>query len=229
MTERAQLIPLVPVLGKARVLSVGDVMLDHFHYGTVDRISPEAPIPVLKVEREEAMLGGAGNVVRNLSALGADVRFVTVVGDDAPGRTITSQIKKRGIKQVPIIDGARRTSTKTRYIAGAQQVLRADRETDDPLPARIEKKLLARAGAAMRGCKAVVLSDYGKGVLAGGIAAKIIKMARKAKKPVIVDPKGTDFRRYRGADVITPNRGELAGATGLKTGTNAEIVKAAKN
>ena len=111
MTERAQLVPLVAAFAKARVLCIGDVMLDHFHYGTVERISPEAPIPVLKVEREDAMLGGAGNVVRNLDALGANTHFVTVVGGDGSGKTIARLIKGQGIKQAPIIDDGRRTST----------------------------------------------------------------------------------------------------------------------
>ena len=204
MTERAQLVPLVAAFAKARVLCIGDVMLDHFHYGTVERISPEAPIPVLKVEREDAMLGGAGNVVRNLDALGANTHFVTVVGGDGSGKTIARLIKGQGIKQAPIIDDGRRTSTKTRYIAGVQQVLRADRENDHSLSDKIEARLIKAVSAAMRPCKAVVLSDYGKGVLSGPIPAKIIKMARKAERTVIVDPKGADFGRYRGADVITP-------------------------
>ncbi len=228
MIERANLVPMVGGLKKARVLCIGDVMLDHFKYGSIDRISPEAPIPVLNVERQDTMLGGAGNVVRNLVALGAGARFVTIVGKDGDGRDIARQIKGHGIKETPIIDDGRRTSTKTRYIAGVQQVLRADRETAHPLDAKTEAKLLQAAKAGMRGCKAVILSDYGKGVLSGGIAAKIINIARHAKKAIIVDPKGTDFGRYRGADVITPNQSELAAATGLKTETDADVIKAAR-
>ncbi len=132
-TERAQLVPLVGALTNTRVLVVGDVMLDHFHYGTVDRISPEAPIPVLKVEHQTTMLGGAGNVVRNLSALGAKPRFITVIGKDRAGKEVSRQIRREGVKEAPIIDDGRGTSTKTRYLAGAQQVLRADRETALPL------------------------------------------------------------------------------------------------
>ena len=228
MTERAQLVPLVAAFAKARVLCIGDVMLDHFHYGTVERISPEAPIPVLKVEREDAMLGGAGNVVRNLGGLGVQTRFITVVGDDNAGKEVRRQIKDQKIKDAPLVDDGRRTSTKTRYIAGVQQVLRADRENDHSLSDKIEARLIKAVSAAMLPCKAVVLSDYGKGVLSGPIPAKIIKMARKAERTVIVDPKGADFGRYRGADMITPNRRELALATGLKTNTGADVVKAAK-
>ena len=227
-TERAQLVPLVGALANTKVLVVGDVMLDHFHYGTVDRISPEAPIPVLKVEREDSMLGGAGNVVRNLGALGAKPRFVTVIGKDRAGKEVSRQIRREGVKETPIIDDDRRTSTKTRYLAGVQQVLRADRETALPLTPKTETRLIRAARAAMKGCKVVVLSDYGKGVLSAGAAGKIIKSAKKAKRTVIVDPKGTDFGRYRGADLITPNRKELAEVTGLDTETDADIVKAAK-
>jgi len=229
MSERTKLTALVSSLSKAKVLCVGDVMLDHFHYGTVDRISPEAPIPVLKIEREETMLGGAGNVVRNLAALGAETRFVTVTGADNAGKTIARQIKDLKLADKPIIDNSRQTSTKERYIAGVQQVLRADKESALPLSPKIEAKLVRRATSAIRGSKVVVLSDYGKGALAGGIAKKIIKAARKAKKTVIVDPKGADFAAYGGADLITPNLSELAEATGKPTRTSAEVVAAAKH
>ncbi len=228
MIERANLVPLAGALKKARVLCVGDVMLDHFLYGTVDRISPEAPIPVLSVEREDAMLGGAGNVVRNLVALGAQTRFVTVIGDDSAGKKVARHIKGHGVKEAPIVDDTRRTSTKTRYIAGVQQVLRADRETTHRLSAKTEAKLIKAVKAGIRTCQAVVLSDYGKGALSGGIAAKIIKIARQAKKTVVVDPKGADFGRYRGAGLITPNQYELAAATGLETKSDADVVKAAR-
>ena len=114
MTDRAQLVPLIGALAKARVLCVGDVMLDHFHYGTVDRISPEAPIPVLKVEREDAMLGGAGNVVRNLRSLGAQARFITVVGKDGAGKEIARQIRDHGVADKPIVDDGRRTAIRRR-------------------------------------------------------------------------------------------------------------------
>ncbi|MBC8337784.1 MAG: D-glycero-beta-D-manno-heptose-7-phosphate kinase [Rhodospirillales bacterium] len=228
MTERADLIPLVTRLAKARVLVVGDVMLDHFHYGEVERISPEAPIPVLRVEREDAMLGGAGNVVRNLHSLDAQARFVTVTGKDAAGRDIARLIKKESVKDAPIVDSARRTSTKTRYIAGVQQVLRADRESTEPLDLKTEGKLLKAVSAAMRSCQTVVLSDYGKGTLSDGVIQKIIRQAAKAKKAVIVDPKGADYARYRGAALITPNRRELAEATGQEINSEADVVRAAR-
>ncbi|MBI2977856.1 MAG: D-glycero-beta-D-manno-heptose-7-phosphate kinase [Rhodospirillales bacterium] len=220
---------MVSRLRKARVLCVGDVMLDHFHYGSVERISPEAPIPVLRVERETTMLGGAGNVVRNLVALGAEARFVTVVGDDDGGRTVATQIKDQGVPDHPIVEIGRRTSTKTRYIAGVQQVLRADRETTVALRDDAKAELLAAARNAIRDCQALVISDYGKGVLSNDVLKALIEMARKAKKTVVIDPKGVDFACYRGADVITPNRRELADAAAMPTNTDDEVIAAAQH
>ena len=228
MTERTDLIVLVSRLARARVLVVGDVMLDHFQYGEVDRISPEAPIPVLRVRREDTMLGGAGNVVRNLRSLEADARFVTVTGKDAAGRNIARLIKKQGVRDAPLIEVERQTSTKTRYIAGVQQVLRADRETTNPLGPKIEAKLIKAVASALRTCQAVVLSDYGKGVLSAGATKKIIRLAAKANKTVVVDPKGSDFSRYSGATLITPNRRELAEAVGAEVTSDANVVRAAK-
>ncbi|MBI2585423.1 MAG: D-glycero-beta-D-manno-heptose-7-phosphate kinase [Rhodospirillales bacterium] len=227
--EKARLVPMVSRLRKARVLTVGDVMLDHFHYGSVERISPEAPIPVLRVERETTMLGGAGNVVRNLVALGAEARFVTVVGDDDGGRTVATQIKDQGVPDHPIVEIGRRTSTKTRYIAGVQQVLRADRETTVALRDDAKAELLAAARNAIRDCQALVISDYGKGVLSNDVLMALIEMARKAKKTVVIDPKGVDFACYRGADVITPNRRELADAAAMPTNTDDEVIAAAQH
>ena len=228
MTERTDLVVLVSRLARARVLVVGDVMLDHFQYGEVDRISPEAPIPVLRVRREDTMLGGAGNVVRNLRSLEADARFVTVTGKDAAGRDIARLIKKQGVRDAPLIEVERQTSTKTRYIAGVQQVLRADRETTNPLGPKIEAKLIKAVASALRTCQAVVLSDYGKGVLSARATKKIIRLAAKANKTVVVDPKGSDFSRYSGATLITPNRRELAEAVGAEVTSDADVVRAAK-
>ena len=228
MTGRTDLVVLVSRLARARVLVVGDVMVDHFHYGDVERISPEAPIPVLRVERQDTMLGGAGNVVRNLRSLDSQARFVTVTGKDADGRGVARLIKKQGVKDAPLIEDGRRTSTKTRYIAGVQQVLRADRETTAPLGPKVEAKLIRAVTSALRTCQAVVLSDYGKGVLSAGAAKKIIRLAARANKTVVVDPKGADFSRYGGASLITPNRRELAEAAGADISTDADVVRAAK-
>jgi len=230
MSDRTTLISLVETLNTARVLCVGDVILDHFHYGSVGRISPEAPIPILKLERDVSMLGGAGNVVRNLAGLGAGVRFATVVGKDSDGREIERLIGEEGIADQPLVDaGGRRTSAKSRYLAGGQQMLRTDRETVFPLDETLEAKLIATAISAMADCDAVVLSDYAKGVLGAATIKQLIGAAKAASKVVIVDPKGSDYSRYRGADVITPNRQELGQATGMPTASDEDVTLAAQS
>ena len=230
MNEPAALIALARGLGSAKVLCVGDVVLDHYLHGVVERISPEAPIPILSVEREDAMLGGAGNVMRNLASLGAAVRCVTVVGEDTAGKEIGRLLRDIGIGTRHLIkDGGRRTSTKARYLAAGQQMLRADFETVAPLAPGIRGRLLDAAIAAMRGCSVMVLSDYGKGTLAEGVAGLLIDVAKRAGKAVIVDPKGADFGRYRGATLLTPNRHELGEATRMATESEQEIVAAARH
>ena len=215
-------------LARASVLVVGDVMLDRYVYGSVQRISPEAPIPILAEERETAMPGGAGNVVRNLTALNAAVAFVSVVGDDQAGSDLTGLIGGHaGVEPWLLVENGRTTTTKTRYFASGQQLLRADREQTGPIPAKLADRMLRIARDAMAATSITVLSDYAKGLLAGPVAAKLITAAHAAGRRVIVDPKGPDFSRYAGADVITPNRRELAEATGLPVGTEAEIVLAA--
>lgn len=229
MSARASLITLCENLKYARVLCIGDVILDHFHYGSVDRISPEAPIPVLKLEREDTMLGGAGNVVRNLVGLRSTVRFVTVVGEDSNGREVERLVAEEGIMDLPLVDVGRRTSSKARYLADGQQMLRTDRETVFPLNGELEAKLVVQAREAMVDCDAVILSDYAKGVLTDGAITQLIAAAKQASKVVIVDPKGSDYSRYRGADVITPNRRELFEATTMPTGSDDEVTLAAQS
>jgi len=229
MNTRSGLIALTETLGAARVLCIGDVILDHFHYGSVERISPEAPIPVLKLDRQVSMLGGAGNVVRNLVGLGAQARFVTVIGNDGDGREIERLIAQEGLADLPLVDdGERRTSVKSRYLADGQQMLRADRETDFPLDPDMQEKLMVAAIQAMADCDAVVLSDYAKGVLTDSAIADLIAAAKAAAKVIIVDPKGTDYSCYRGADVITPNRRELQQATAMATQSDEEVTLAAQ-
>lgn len=222
------LVALAEKLSSARVLCVGDVILDHFHHGSVERISPEAPIPVLRLEHEDTMLGGAGNVVRNLAAVGAGARFVTVVGKGDDGKKVKRLISKEKIADSPLVDNGRITSVKTRYLAAGQQMLRADRETIAPLRPEIREKLMAAVIKAMKDCSVVVLSDYGKGVLDGGVAAELIAAAGDAGKIVVVDPKGTDYGPYKGADIITPNLRELGEATRMAVNTEKDIGLAAQ-
>ena len=227
--SETDLLPLVETLAQSRVLCVGDVMLDHYVYGAVERVSPEAPIPVLRVEREEKTLGGAGNVVRNLHALGLEPCFVSVTGNDPAGREV-SQLMARlgGIEAHVLPDRGRTTTLKTRYIAGTQQMLRADREQAAPLAGALRADFLAMVRQVLPHQQVTVLSDYAKGVLADGVAAEVIAAARAAGHAVVVDPKGTDYRAYRGATVIKPNRRELGAAANRAVDSEAAIVAAAR-
>ncbi len=229
MTTRSDLAAAIERLKDAHVLCVGDVMLDRYVYGAVERISPEAPIPVLRMEREAAMLGGAGNVVRNLSALGAHVAFVSVVGNDQAGREISALVAAHD-KHEPYlsVERGRMTTIKTRYVAGGQQLLRTDKETLIPLAPSVAEDLRRVAVGAVADASVIVLSDYGKGVLTPELMRALIDAGRAQKRPVVVDPKGKDFSRYRGATVMTPNRAELAAATGMPVGTDEEIGAAAR-
>lgn len=216
-------------LKSARVLCIGDVMLDHYVYGEVERISPEAPIPVLAVARETRTLGGAGNVLRNLGALGAGASFVSVVGNDEAGREIERLLAAQDTAEVHLlVQPQRQTTLKTRYIAANQQLLRADRETAAPLDPPVRDDLLRLARELVADHPVVIISDYAKGVLTEGVALEIIKAAGEAGAQVIVDPKGGDPIRYRGADLLKPNRRELAHATGMPVASEQEVVAAAR-
>jgi D-beta-D-heptose 7-phosphate kinase/D-beta-D-heptose 1-phosphate adenosyltransferase len=229
MPRRSELAAFVERLSHAPVLCVGDVMLDRYVYGTVERISPEAPIPVLLVDRETAMLGGAGNVVRNLVAVGAHPTFLSVVGNDPAGREVSGLIASiEGVEPYLNVERGRVTTIKARYVASSQQLLRADREMVTPIAASIADDLRRIAAGAMADTGALVLSDYGKGVLTDDLVRGLVELARAAKKKIIVDPKGRDFARYRGASVLTPNRLELAQAAGRALGSEAELVEAAR-
>lgn len=195
------------------VLVLGDVMLDRFIYGAVDRISPEAPVPVIAVERETAMLGGAGNVARNVAALGGRAVLIGLIGDDDAGRALSAMLADEpGLKADLVVEAGRKTTEKVRYISGAHQMLRVDREDRRPGDAAA---LVEAFGAHLAGADVVVLSDYAKGVLTDGVVRRAIDAARAAGKPVIVDPKSRDLARYDGATLIKPNRKEAAEATGV--------------
>jgi D-beta-D-heptose 7-phosphate kinase/D-beta-D-heptose 1-phosphate adenosyltransferase len=218
----------VRLLGHSSVLVIGDVMLDRYSYGTVSRISVEAPVPILTIEREVALPGGAGNVVRNLTALGAAVAFISVVGDDEAGSDLTGLIGGQpNVEPWLLVQGGRTTTLKTRLIASGQQLLRADREQTDPIHPRLGERLARIAGDAMAATSVTVLSDYGKGVLTGDVPEQIVAASRRIGRKLIVDPRGTDFARYAGADIVMPNRPELAAASGLPVDSEAAIAAAA--
>jgi D-beta-D-heptose 7-phosphate kinase/D-beta-D-heptose 1-phosphate adenosyltransferase len=217
-------------LSHTNVLVIGDVMLDRYTYGEVSRISMEAPVAVLAIEREVALPGGAGNVVRNLTALGAATAFISVVGDDQAGSDLTGLIGGQpNVEPWLLVQGGRTTTLKTRLIAAGQQLLRADREQTDPIHPKLADRLLHIALDAMAATSVTVLSDYGKGVLSADVPARLVQAARKAGRKLIVDPRGSDFARYSGADVVMPNRQELAAASRMAVDTEAAIVAAAQH
>ncbi|TAN76336.1 MAG: D-glycero-beta-D-manno-heptose-7-phosphate kinase [Magnetospirillum sp.] len=230
MTELSALADRVELLRNTPVLCIGDVMLDRFVYGSVDRVSPEAPIPVLFIERETAMLGGAGNVVRNLVALGAAPAFLSVVGDDPAGREVTRLVGEHGeIDPCIVVETGRQTTIKTRFFASHQQLLRADRESRVAVGGSIRDQLLTRADRLLAKAEVVVLSDYGKGVLAPVVAGELIRRAKATGKKVVVDPKGSDYSIYTGATIVTPNRKELFEATGMATDGDDAVIAAARH
>jgi D-glycero-beta-D-manno-heptose-7-phosphate kinase len=207
MTKRAA---ALPDLAKARVLVVGDVMLDRYWYGEVERISPEAPVPVVKVQRTEERPGGAANVALNAAALGAQVALLSVVGTDEAGTSLERLIAAKGISTSLHRDEKLATTVKLRVIGRNQQLLRADFETAPSHEVLAGK--LVEFEAMLERCDALVLSDYGKGGLAH--IARMIELARARKRIVLVDPKGDDYSKYHGATVITPNRAELREVVG---------------
>ena len=207
----------------ARVLVVGDLMLDRYWFGEVDRISPEAPVPVVKVAKREDRLGGAANVARNVAALGAQASLLGIVGDDEPGREIDALAQQAGISTRLIVDRSLHTTLKMRVLGRQQQLLRVDFEE------RPDANALASLRASMAQCLSehdvVVLSDYAKGALDG--VKDLIALAQQAGVPVLVDPKGREYERYIGASVITPNRLEMTEATGAWR-TEDELIERAQ-
>jgi rfaE bifunctional protein kinase chain/domain len=195
---------------KPRVLVVGDVMLDRYWFGDVGRISPEAPVPVVKVDRVEERPGGAANVARNAVSLGADVSLLSVVGRDEAGVKLRRLLKRDGVTALLQTDAGLSTTIKLRVIARQQQLVRVDFETPPSHEALASK--LRDFQRLLRDTDAVILSDYGKGGLTHIV--NMIRMAREAGKPVLVDPKGDDYSRYRGATLITPNRSEFREVAG---------------
>jgi D-beta-D-heptose 7-phosphate kinase/D-beta-D-heptose 1-phosphate adenosyltransferase len=212
------------------VLCVGDLMLDEFVYGEVSRISPEAATPVIAVSRQELLIGGAGNVARNIAALGARCLFVGIVGEDDAARTLTTALAaETRIEPHLVVDRARPTTRKVRFVSERHEthMLRADWELESAIKPESEQDVIARALSLLPRADAVVMSDYAKGVLTAAVIRAVIDAARDLGKPVVVDPKGTDYAVYRGATLITPNRRELAAATRLPAVSDGEIAAAA--
>jgi len=229
MSGYTDLVNVIDHWRDVRVLCIGDVMQDRFVLGKAERISPEAPVPVLRIEGEDVMLGGVGNVVRNVAAIGARSVLLSVIGDDEPGRALRALLDAEPTVEPGLVEErGRRTTVKTRFVADGQQLLRADSEVVRPATAEAEAALVARCTAELRRCQVVVVSDYGKGVVSPSLVAAILAAAGREGRPVIVDPKGMDYSRYRRATVLTPNRSELAQATRMPVQTDEQIVAAAR-
>lgn len=220
---------LITAFSSTRILCVGDVMLDQFVRGSISRISPEAPVPVLRITEESSVLGGAGNVVRNLETLGSHVTFISVVGGDNNGKLIQELLKgSSNIEAHLIIDEKRITTTKTRFIATNQQILRADAEQTLALTKSQENQILGLFKAHVQDHDLIILSDYAKGLFSSERLQSIIQEARIHKKPILIDPKGNDYRQYKGATLLTPNLQEFSQATLLSTPTDEGILVAAQ-
>lgn len=202
---------------KLTILVLGDCMLDRYIWGAVDRISPEAPVPVVRLTSESVRLGGAANVAANLVALGARVRLLGVAGADAPARLLRDALRDRGIDDAAVVeDASRPTTVKERVIAQSQQVVRIDRESAADIEPALADRLVRLAEAILPGVDGVILSDYAKGVVIPALSARVIASARAAGRFLAVDPKVPHFSSYAGASLVTPNQAEAAEASGVR-------------
>lgn len=229
MTTPQEFTRTLEQLSSLHILCVGDVMLDRYIYGKVDRISPEAPIPVFITSHEERMLGGAGNVVRNLLSLGAQVSFTSVIGDDSVGNQLTALVgAEKNLVPTLLTERGRISTKKTRYVAAAQQILRSDNETRDAVKPETIQKIIDLLVPEIGEYQAVILSDYSKGLLTPELCRAVIDAAKAKDIPVFVDPKARDVSLYAGATVLSPNLKELALASGVDHFNNdQEIIDAA--
>lgn len=213
--------------GDVKILVVGDLMLDHYLWGKTERISPEAPVPVVEVAKENTLLGGAGNVINNLLSFGATVSVASVIGNDTTQQELLTMLTSRGVDTSSIVvESGRKTSKKTRVMASNQQIVRVDRESKNPISAESEKALLAKVELELKSADLCLISDYGKGVLTDTLTQNIIQLANSIGKKTLVDPKGTDYSKYRGAFLITPNRKEASEAVGYKLLDLIDVEKA---
>ena len=211
----------------ARVLVVGDLMIDHYIWGSCDRISPEAPVQVVNVKNETKRLGGCGNVVSNLIALGAEVGVISVVGDDELGSEILKLLKDRGAKaELVIAQKGRKSSQKSRVMVTHQQVLRLDTESTSDIDC--DDEIVGKFQGILDGYDIVLLSDYGKGVLSDYLTKHIISITKNSSKMVLVDPKGKDYSKYRGATLLTPNKKEASEALGFVIDSDEKLELALK-
>jgi D-glycero-beta-D-manno-heptose-7-phosphate kinase len=209
-----------------RIAVLGDCMVDRYLWGHVERISPEAPVPVVEIERETFTLGGAGNVAANLHALGAEPVLLGVVGDDADGAMLRTSFEQRGISTAHLVaDRTRPTTVKTRIIAHSQQVVRADRESRSDVSGAPLDALLAEVGAVLPDCDGLVVSDYGKGVVNARTLERVLAIARERAFAVSVDPKESHIDAYRGVSILTPNQHEAGWVQGRRVVDEASLME----
>ena len=212
----------------AKIFCLGDLMLDKYIIGSSQRISPEGPIPILDIKKEVNMLGGVGNVARNLGTIGIKTYLVGLLGNDEIGNIIEKKIKQRNIVTKLFKDNNRPTTLKTRFIANDQQILRTDKETLTPISLSLEKKILKESRKMILNSDSIILSDYGKGLLTQNILKEIICFANKNKKPIILDPKGNNLDNYKGVTILTPNINELELVAKKKLNNKDEIVEVSR-
>jgi rfaE bifunctional protein kinase chain/domain len=212
-----ELLPLIDQLPGKRVMIVGDVMLDHYTFGEVTRISPEAPVPVVAVKDEQYLLGGAGNVARNIVALGGHATMIGVAGNDMDGRTLTDMLDRAEVHTALVQDDRRRTTLKTRIIANTQQIVRVDREDTSALDQKVVGKLLELLDHHGQQHDIIIVSDYGKGVVTEHVMAALraIRERRGDRVKILVDPKPQNYDLYHGVDILTPNTNEASEGAGI--------------
>ncbi len=212
-----------------RILVVGDLMLDRFIWGSVSRISPEAPVPVVEIRKESTCLGGAANVATNIRSLGGTPVPLGILGDDFEGKRLREEFRRLGSPLGGlIVEKGRPTSIKTRIIAHHQQVCRTDREDRSPIPASLQSRIADRFRAALPSVDAVVVSDYAKGLITAPLLKQILPLAKAARKIVCIDPKLRDFSVYRPATIITPNAAEAEHASGVAISGTQDLIRAGK-
>jgi rfaE bifunctional protein kinase chain/domain len=229
-SECLRLKDIVEKLADVKVLVVGDLMLDRYWWGDVTRISPEAPVPVVRLRKDTYAAGGAANVAANVAGLGAAAYLVGTIGADLEGELFTGLIENLWISTEHLIKTVdRRTTVKTRIIAHSQQVVRVDREETGPLAESTENALWEQVSRLLPEVDVVIVSDYAKGTLTEGLVARLITEAKELSKPVLIDPKGKDYSKYRGASLMTPNRREAAEACHLESETQNLVEVAGKS
>jgi rfaE bifunctional protein kinase chain/domain len=227
--ERKRLKRILSKFSKVKILVVGDIMMDRFIWGKVSRISPEAPVPVVTVEKETFLLGGAANVMNNIHSLGGKVSLCGVIGDDEMGQKIVNKLNEMGIGLKGIfVEEGRQTTTKTRIIAHQQQVVRIDREATDDLKVPTLPNFAKFLRKNMENFDGIILSDYGKGLLTKELIQATIRRARETKKFIMVDPKLKNFFYYKRATVVTPNAAEASAASGILINDLSSIKRAGK-